>query len=181
MTRTTQLKAPASPAALGAETVDELIACLDDQIDLLARREAELDALGEAILANDNDRMERVLDEMTRSRQLQQQADDRLSSARGAAAETLGWPASQTRLAKLIGLIEPTGRQELRRRRRQVLERASRISLKHRQTAVLLAECTRVNRMLIDCMVGDDQRVTLYGHTGRQHWNGAGGLMDTEQ
>lgn len=184
MTPTSQHTAEAVPSGsscLDAGAFEPLIACLDAQIDLLNRREVELDSLSEAIIANDNERMEHVLDEMTRSRQLQQQADADLQAERAGLAHALGWPERQTRLANLVELAEADCRQRLRLRRREVLERAARISLKHRQTAVLLAECTRINRMLIDCMAGTDRRVTLYGQGGAQHWQGDGGLMDTER
>jgi len=167
-------------APLDADTVRPLVACLDAQIELLSGREAELDALSEAIIANDNDRMEQVLDQMTQSRQRQRQADADLENARAALARKLGWPVRQTRLANLVARVEPASREPLRARRRTVMELAARISLKHRQTAVLLAECTRVNRMLIDCMVPTDQRVTLYGQGGRREWQGGASLMDTE-
>ena len=183
MTHAVQHDEAAAPAGafLDAEATAALAEQLDRQIDLLTRRESELDALSEAIIANDNDRMEQVLDQMTLSRQLQAQADAELQAHRDALASRLGWSAGSTRLSRLMAAVEPAGRDLLRRRRLDVMTLAERISVKHRRTAVLLAECTRVNRMLIDCMVGGDGRVTLYGQTGRQHWRGAGSLMDTER
>jgi len=181
VSRSGQTIAPAAPAILDAESAETLASCLDAQIDLLCRRESELDSLSECIISGDNDRMEQVLDQMTLSRRSQADADARLDAARRIVAERLGWQVGKTRLANLIGLVEPAHRDALRSRRRQVLELAERISLKHRRTAILLAECTRVNRLLIDCMVGSGRRVTLYGQAGRQQWQDGAGLMDTER
>ena len=186
MTRTLQpdgagsgaAEAPASP---GPEMLRRLIDSLDRQIGLLSLREAELDALSESIIANDNDRMEQVLEEMARSRQCQAQADAQFQAARDELAGHLGWPAGKTRLERLLGMVGKSDRRLLAQRRRQVIDLAERIRRKHRQTAVLLAECARINRLLIECIVGPDQRVTVYGQRGPQHWRGCGSLMDTEQ
>jgi hypothetical protein len=169
------------PASPPPEMLRRLTDSLDCQIDLLGRREAELDALSESIIANDNDRMERVLDEMAQSRQHQAQADARFQAARDELAGRLGWPAGNTRLERLLGIVGQNDRRLLARRRRQVTDLAERIRRKHRQTAVLLAECARINRLLIECIVGPGQRVTLYGQHGQQHWRGCGSLMDAER
>ncbi|GEM_PF-807988 len=186
MTRTLQPDAAGSgaaesPAPPGPQMLQRLTESLDCQIDLLSRREAELDALSESIIANDNDRMERVLEEMTRSRQHQALADAQFQAARDELAEHLGWPAGKTRLERLLGMVGQSDRRILAQRRRQVTDLAERIRRKHRQTAVLLAECARINRLLIECIVGSDKRVTVYGQRGPQHWRGCGSLMDTER
>jgi len=170
-----------APARPGPEMLQRLTESLDRQIDLLSRREAELDALRESIIANDNDRMERVLEEMARSRQCQAQADAQFQAARDELAGHLGWPAGKTRLERLLSMVGQSDRRLLAERRGQVIDLAERIRRKHRQTAVLLAECARINRMLIACLVGPDQRVTVYGQRGQQHWRGCGSLMDTER
>jgi hypothetical protein len=171
-------EAPASP---GPEMLRRLTDSLDRQIDLLSRREAQLDALSECIIANDNDRMEQVLEEMARSRQCQAQADAQFQAAREELARHVGWPAGKTRLERLLGIVGQSDRRLLAQRRRQLIDLAERIRRKHRQTAVLLAECARINRLLIECLVGCDQRVTVYGQRGQQHWRGCGSLMDTER
>ncbi len=170
-----------SPARLAPEMLQRLTDSLDRQIDLLGRREAELDALSESIIANDNDRMEQVLDDMARSRQCQEQADAQFQAARDELAGSLGWPAGKTRLERLLGVVGQSDRRLLAQRRRQVTGLAERIRRKHRQTSVLLAECARINRLLIECIVGPDRRVTVYGQRGTQHWRGCGSLMDTER
>ena len=186
MTRTLEPDAAGSgaaeaPASPGPEMLRRLTDSLDRQIDLLRRREAQLDALSESISANDNDRMERVLDEMAQSRQRQAQADARFQAARDELAGHLGWPAGGTRLERLLGMVGQSDRRILAQRRRQVSDLAERIHRKHRQTTVLLAECARINRLMIVCIVGPDQRVTLYGQHGPQHWRGCGSLMDAER
>jgi hypothetical protein len=184
VTRTSQPDAGGgadAPASLGPEMLQRLTDSLDCQIGLLSRREAELDALSESIIANDNDRMERVLDEMAQSRKHQALADARFQGARDELAGHLGWPAGSTRLERLLAMVGQSERRLLAQRRRQVTDLAERIRRKHRQTTVLLAECARINRLMIECIVGSDQRVTLYGQHGPQHWRGCGSLMDAER
>ncbi len=173
--------APDTPAVLPPEMVQRLTESLDRQIELLGARSAELDALSESICANDNDRMEQVLAEMALSRQRQDQADREFKAARDELAGHLGWQVGKTRLERLLGLVGEPDRRVLAQRRRQVAEMAETLRRKHRQTGILLAECARINRLLIDCLLGPDQRVTVYGATGAQHWRGCGSLMDTER
>jgi len=161
--------------------VQRLTESLDQQIELLGARSDELDALNESICANDNDRMEQVLTEMGLSRQRQGQADRQFKAAREDLARHLGWQIGKTRLERLLGLVGEPERRALARRRRQVVELAETLRRKHRQTVVLLAECAKINRLLIDCLLGPDQRVTVYGATGAQHWRRCGSLMDTER
>jgi len=173
--------APDTPAALPPEMVRRLIDSLDSQLDLLGARSDELDALNESICANDNDRMEQVLAEMALSRQRQGLADRDFKEVRDDLAGHLGWQSGKTRLERLLGLVGEPERRVLAQRRRQVAELAQTLRRKHRQTTVLLAECVRINRLLIDCLLGQDQQVTVYGATGAQHWRGCGSLMDTER
>ncbi len=170
-----------TPAFLPPEMVQRLTDSLDLQIELLGARSDELDTLSECICANDNDRMEKLLAEMALSRQRQDQADREFKNARDGLAGHLGWQVGETRLERLLELVGEPDRRVLAQRRRQVADLAATLRRKHRQTGVLLSECAKINRLLIDCLLGDDQRVTVYGATGAQHWRGSGSLMDTER
>jgi len=173
--------APSTPAFLPPEMVQRLTASLDLQIELLGARSDELDALSECICANDNDRMEQLLAKMALSRQRQGQADREFKDARDELAGHLGWQVGKTRLEPLLSMVGEPARRVLAQRRQQVAQLAETLRRKHRRTTVLLAECARINRLLVDCLLGDDQRVTVYGATGARHWRGCGSLMDTER
>jgi len=173
--------APSIPAFLPPEMVQRLTDSLDRQIELLGIRSDELDALSECICANDNDRMEQLLAEMALSRQRQDQADREFKDARDELAGHLGWQVGKTRLERLLNMVGEPARRVLAQRRLQVADLAETLRRKHRRTTVLLAECARINRLLVDCLLGDDQRVTVYGATGTRHWRGSGSLMDTER
>ncbi len=168
-------------ASLPPEMLQRLTECLDRQIELLGARSDELDALTKAVCANDNDRMEKVLEAMEQSRQRQDQADREFKGARDKLAEHLGWQVDQTRLHRLLEMIREPQRQALAKRRQQVVVLADALRQKHRQTSMLLSECSRINSMLIDCILGKQERVTVYGAAGTQHWRGCGSLMDTER
>jgi len=166
---------------LPPEMVQRLTASLDLQIELLGNRADELDALSECICANDNDRMEQLLAKMDQSRQQQDQANRDFKDVRDELAGHLGWQVGKTRLERLLEVIGEPARRGLAQRRQQVAQLAETLRRKHRRTTVLLAECARINRLLVDCLLGDDQRVTVYGATGARHWRGSGSLMDTER
>jgi len=169
------------PSAVNIQDrVDVLSASLDEQIDLLDLRRRQLAELGEAVVANDNDLLEKLLQEIEDAQGRQAAADRRLREARAAVAEAMGCAASQVRLGELAESLKGPQRTDLERRRSRIIDLSGQLRREHLKAAVLLTECSRVNRMLLACFLPRSQSVTTYTNSGPSRWREGAGLVDTE-
>ena len=161
-----------------AQRVEELRAVLEEQSAALDRRDWQLAELSQCILACDNGRMEGLLARMEEAQALQSAADARLDAARRRLAESLGRPPGQVRLAELIGLLPAADGAELARLRARILQQVQRLRRQHLQTAVLLSESARINRLLIQCLQPERPAVTLYDRGRCGDWRAGAGFLD---
>jgi flagellar biosynthesis/type III secretory pathway chaperone len=158
---------------------DELIGLLDQEIELLGIRIGQFDALYEAILHRRNDEMESLLETMTRTQQQQATLDVTLQDMRRLFARWMGCPPGEVRLASIAQAVSD-GRQ-VESRRERIIVLAEKLKKKHLHTAVLLGECSRLNRMLLDGLLpSGPQPITTYGRGGRKDWQSSSTLLDTE-
>ena len=53
--------------------------------------------------------------------------------------------------------------------------------MQHLQTAMLLNECSRINREMLECIMPGNSTVTTYGQNGTKSSHLGGRLIDTEK
>ena len=162
------------------EMVHELLGLLDEEIRLLRLRADQFDELYEAILRRNDGRMESLLEEMTNAQHQQADVDTKLHSVRSLFAKALGRDADDMRLSVLIGRLDKKRSMDLEYKREQIILLAETLKRKHLRTAILLSECARVNRMLLEGLLPRAESVTTYGTGGAQPWRMGSGLVDTE-
>jgi hypothetical protein len=51
----------------------------------------------------------------------------------------------------------------------------------HRRTSLLVAECARINRVLLGALFPREQSCITYGAGGTSTWKGSATLLDTER
>jgi flagellar biosynthesis/type III secretory pathway chaperone len=162
------------------DMLKELNAVLDEEIALLSLRRSQMKLLSGAILDRDDDAVERLLGEIERMGQLQAQADARLGKLRSGLAELFGCQVDQMRLSRLIESLAGADRQAIEQRRRQIAQLAGELQRQHLETAVVVFECARINRLLLECLYPAGSSVNTYGAGGAGAWRGEAGLVDTE-
>ena len=158
-----------------------LTALLDEEIELLEIRSQQMDRLGEAILGHGAEDMERVLAEMERVQSQQEKTDRRLRAARRDVAEAFGVEAGALKLCELIDRLPAPAAGNLDRQRETIVRLAGQLRRQHLRTSVLLAECSRVNRMLLEGLLPAGEAVTTYSRAGTAAWKSQAGLLDTER
>jgi hypothetical protein len=93
----------------------------------------------------------------------------------------LGWGVSQTRLSRLIGLVDPPRGAALEQRRRPIGLLAEQVRRQHMETTFFLCECARINEMLLRALRPATAPVVTYGATASSYrWQGHGGLFSAE-
>lgn len=158
----------------------ELTGLLDEQIALLTLRASQLDALATLLVERNDRAMERLLEQMTQSQALQADTDRRLADARAALAAALDCDVRAVRLSALESRVGEGLAEALGFRRKQLAGLADQVRHKHLRTALLLVECARINRMLIEGLFGRTGACRTYDPSGAAAWDTDAGLVDAE-
>ena len=173
--------------ANGQTMVAELLDLLDEEIVLLDLRRRQLEALSEAIAVRDNDRLEMLLEEVERTLEMQAGVDAKLRALRASLAEEMAGPGrvplrdDEVRLSDLARMLGGERRQAIERRRTEIVRLAGELRTQHLRTAVLLTECGRINRLLLEAIFPQSRSVTTYGEGGSSSWRPDTGLVDAER
>jgi len=168
------------PAPEHPDLITELLAILDEEIALLNKKHDELEVLRGAIVERDDELMEKVLGEMERTAREQAATDVKLDALRNVFAGRLGWRKEETKLARLIEALPESQRSAVDYRRQQIVLQAERLRRRHMETAVLLMESARINRLLLETLLARGEPVTTYGAKGPRSWRADTGLLDAE-
>ena len=162
------------------DLVDELTALLDEEIELLELRCSQLGTLTSATLERNDDVLETVLREIEKTQQRQVATDLKLQALRDAFAEALGWSVEEMRLSQLADSLPPAQGSAVRYRRRQIVLLSDKLKRQHIETVVVVTECARVNRMLLESLFPKAGAVTTYGARGQRSARLDTGLVDVE-
>ncbi len=161
--------------------VDGLMAALDEELAVLDVKCLHLEELSAVLVARDDDGTEKLMAQMESGETDQRRADVHLGQAGEALAESLGLSWGSARLSDLIPLLEPEVGRLIQAKRQQLIDGASRLRRRHLETAMLLGECMRINRTLLEAFKPSCQSVVTYGAKGSDRWRSdSPGLIDTE-
>ncbi|MBL7133818.1 MAG: hypothetical protein ISS78_06950 [Phycisphaerae bacterium] len=167
-----------SPAALAL--IDELLKTLDQEIDLLDLRCVQLAALSRASIERDDETMESLLRDIETTQQRQDSTDRELNSIRRMLADLLALPRAEMRLAMLVEVLDGPQRTAVAGRRQAIVTLMEQLKRQHMDTALVVAESARINRMLLESLCPQSRQVTTYGVRGERSWRPESPLVDVE-
>lgn len=160
--------------------VKELIAILDEEIDLLNRKNAELDRLSAATMDRNDEEMVKLLVEMDQTHQAQAATDVKLDALRKAFADRLDRSLNQMRLADLIDALDEPDKLTVEYRRNQIVLLAEKLRRQYMTTAMVLRESARINQVLLEGLFPKAQPVQTYDANGPSTWRPDTGLLEAE-
>lgn len=161
--------------------LSELASGLDQEINILDRRDDQLRRFSDAIRQRDADAMGALLNEMERTQREQALADLKLQAVRKSLASRLGRKTDELRLSTLIDALPGEWSARLDCRRRQIVLLVDRLRRRNARTAALLIECARINRMVLDCLLPPQDTVETYTADGSGCRRRRRSLMDAER
>ena len=167
------------PALTQQDLAAQLREVLDQEIAALNLRRSQLGLLREAILQRDDEGVARMLAQLEQAQAVQSQLEGRLEALRESAAEELGLPTRQVTLSALIARLGPAQGRGLDLCRRQIIHLLKALQRQHLELAMLLRECARINRLVLEQILGGGGVMT-YRAGGRDDWRDGAGLMDME-
>jgi len=160
--------------------VEELLAVLDDETELLELKRSQLAELSEALLRSDNGAVEALLPQIEQAQKVQVPLDLRLKTLRETLAGVFGCGSRELNLSRLIAELPQEQAMAVIRRRRQVARKADEFRGQHLRTTMLLAECSRITGMLLDSLLPVGEAVVTYDAEGRDRWRAGASLLDME-
>lgn len=170
--------------ALDAATtslVEELKNVLDEEITLLNVRRSQLESLSGAIVDRDDNSLQRLLGDIEEAMSMQTATDMRLKAMRNTLAGSLGMDTRNITLSQIMDNLPAVDRAEIEYRRQQIALLADALRRQHMETAMLLRECSRINKMMLDMLLGRKESVTTYNPRGMNGWSSQSGVVDMER
>ena len=158
-----------------------LLSTLDEEIRLLELRQSHLERLSVAVIERDETGMEGLLGDMQQVLQSQLEVDRRLRQAQSALAGDLGCPPEQVRLQLLAERFQGRHRANIESRRKRIVDLAEGLRRKHLRTSVLLRQCARINRLLLEAIFPQSKEVATYSTEGHERWRPDTGLVSAER
>ncbi|MHC4561714.1 MAG: flagellar export chaperone FlgN [Planctomycetota bacterium] len=158
----------------------EMVTLLDEEIRLMEQRLAQMDATRRAIVRRDDDALDTLLREAEDIQDAQTATDIKLRVVRQTLAEAFGCRMGDMKLSWLLERLSDQQRPQIEYRRQQIILLAEQLRQRHLETALLLSECARINRLVLESLFPETDNVQTYGTRGQTAWQMEAGLVDTE-
>lgn len=162
------------------KTVELLVGALDRELELLDRRGGQMERLREAIVKADDATMEPLLAELAAGEVEQKQVDAELGRLRAAASLVLCPEGPVLKLSELAKCLPEEAWRQVERRRLAIVQKIRELRQRHMETAILLAECSRINRVLLETLLGSGRMVVTYDARGGHHRQTDARLLNAE-
>lgn len=147
------IAAPVEPNTEVISLVDELISCLDKDIEHLEKVLSNLDEMRTLVIKRDDSSLTRLLEDIKSQTEAYRRQENRRESVRAKLAESLNQKYENVTLSRLETVCGGETLQALTRRRNRLRILAEKVSKEYVSTSLLLAECARFNRELLQSIL----------------------------
>lgn len=159
---------------------EQLLEALDSELELLAAKRAEMEQLLAALVSRDNAALERLLPRMEQTQQEQSQADREVERISSDLAAQVGCPLERPRLSQLAPYLPSDLARVLEDRRRALTDELGLLRRRHMEMSMLLHECQKINRLLLECILRESTGPRTYSAKGNLRHRDDGGVMSAE-
>ena len=159
---------------------EQLLEALDRELELLAAKRAEMDQLLAALAIRDDAALERLLARMEQAEREQSRADREVERVSAELAAQVGCPEERPRLSKLAAYLPPDLARALEDRRQALTSQLRQLRRKHTEMSMLLLECQKINRLLLECLLRERSGPRTYSANGTLRRRDGGGVMSAE-
>ncbi len=159
----------------------ELANLLDTEIKILDLRGRQMVAMRRHISDRDDAALGSLLAEIEETRDFQETSQYELLAIHRVLAQVFCYEGDgEMRLSWLIPQLSPNDQTLISYRRQQIVELSAVLHREHTHTSMLLRECMRINRLLLENLLPRDETAGTYEAGGRAAWRPQVGLVDTE-
>jgi len=147
--------------------VQELLDFLDQSVDSVRDMLSMLNAFRAALIRRDDSALRQIQECLPAIAIQRQQTDCRLERLISEFAHLLQRPVSQVNLTRIGSFLPPSQRSQVQEKQRALQTLVNRLHIEHRGTELLLRECERLNRLLLDGMIGKRNQTLTYTPHGQ--------------
>lgn len=160
-----------------SELLEDLAVFLDGRTDQMQRTMEQLNVLRAAVIRRDERTMAEMLEQTRQESQLRDELDAAqvVLGRRLAAAFGLTEPVNLTRLCAALDAQQA---ERFRHKQQTLLALAKRVRIEHSATEMLLRECARCNRQLLEAIVGHSAQNNTYDPQGQARRSMDGSLVN---
>jgi len=158
------------------ELIEELLALLDADAVRLEITLSHLNNLRAGVIKRDEAGMEQLLETVRTEQDERDAIEQKRNKLRQVAAAAFGCAAEEVNLSRIMEYLTPVLCQQVAQRQRTLMRLVEKLKIEYTATAMLLNECSRFNRMLLDSIVGSRCKgVATYNASGQmKRPNGSG-------
>ncbi len=165
-----------------SDTLNEFVCLLLDVLDEdaahIRQTLRQLNALRAAVIKRDDAELKSLLEAVDAETHRRRDADCRRKRICDAIAELTGRPADTVSLSRLCQIAGEPLAAEIRSRQDELKELVQTLRMEHTCTMILLRECSRLNAMLLDGILGRDRRTVTYNARGSETWRPRNDIVD---
>lgn len=130
--------------------VDELLKCTEADAQRLQNSLSLLDDLRKLVIKRDEAGLHRLLKAIQALPKGGADIQAQREATRRRLAEMLGWEIRETTLSRLETVVSEPRRHAIAERKAQLMSLTMSLRTEYSRTAILLSECARFNRLLLD-------------------------------
>ncbi|UCF43630.1 MAG: flagellar export chaperone FlgN [Planctomycetota bacterium] len=146
---------------IGAK-LNELLHCLDKDIEQLRGSLSLLNELRSLVIKRDEDSLGRLLESIQTESDTHKGQELKRYAIRKELALALGCGSEQVTLSKLEAVLPEEEKAQVAERKAQLKALINKLKKEHLSTALLLSECARFNRLLLKSILNFGSTGTVY-------------------
>ena len=163
---------------INKQIIDELTAFLDEQTFQVERTLEDLDQLRAAVVRRDQDALENLQAHIRRESIQKEIAQRDQRQLQMKLSGLLGCSAEDVTISGLYNYLDSQDRQTVQVRQRRLQALVRKLNNEHQATEMMLRECSRFNRLLLSCLIGERNQTRTYSDQGKEQWSIHQGLMN---
>jgi hypothetical protein len=158
------------------ELIEELLALLDADVVRLETALSTLNNLRAGVIKRNEAALAQLLETIKAQQDDRDAIENKRSELQQIAAAAFGCTPEQVNLSRIMEQLPPLSRRKVAQRQQTLARLVGKLKTEYAATAVLLNECSRFNRMVLDSIVGSRCKgVATYNASGQlKRQNGSG-------
>jgi len=149
------------------DKIDELLACLERDIEHVQKSLSSLDELRSFVIKHDNDALGKLLENVKDESDNYRKHEKKRQLIRSELAKCLNCSLKDTTLSKLEAIVPEEKRAYVTQTKTKLKTLVRELRKEYSSTAMLLSECTRFNKLLL-------KSIFNFGNTGAVVYNADG-------
>ena len=149
------------------DKVDELLVCLDEDIEHVQKNLTNLDQLRSLVIKRDDVALGRLLEEIQSESETYKENESKRQSIRTELAKSFGYAAEQMTLSRLELSVTDQKKALISQRKAKLRELVEKLKKEYLSTAKLLSECAGFNNVLL-------RSIFDLGNTGMVYYSANG-------